>query len=95
MELPSIAIGKDYLGRQLAGRAPSGSGFQLSLFGLLGILVSRVEGIEINVLGLSWGFNPFTLTLKLPMIGRLGLPRTTVRDQHAQEMPEVAEVADS
>ena len=95
LELPSIAVGKDYLGRRLIGRAPSGCGFQLSLFGLLGILVSRVEGIELNVLGLSWGLNPFTLTLKLPMIGRLGLPRTTVRDQHAQEMPEVAEVADS
>lgn len=94
LELPSIAIGKDYLGRRLVGRAPSGSGFQLSLFGLLGILVSRVEGIEVNVLGLSWGINPFTFSLKLPLIGHLGVPRTIVPGHHSQEVPEATEVAD-
>ena len=94
VELPSIAIGKDYLGSQLAGRAPSGSGFQLSLFGLLGILVSRVEGIEVNVLGLSWGINPFTLSLKLPLIGHLGVPRTIVSGDDSREVPEAIEVAD-
>ena len=94
LELPAIAIGKDYLGRRLVGRAPSGTGFQLSLFGLLGILVSRVEGIEVNVLGLSWGINPITLSLKLPLIGHLGVPRTMVPGHHSQEVPDAAEVAD-
>lgn len=94
LEFPAIAIGKDYLGRRLVGRAPSGSGFQLSLFGLLGLLVSRVEGIEVNVLGLSWGINPFTLSLKLPLIGHLGVPRTMGSGHRSQEVLEAAEVAD-
>ena len=94
LELPAIAVGKDYLGCRLVGRAPSGSGFQLSLFGLLGILVSRVEGIEVNVLGLSWGINPMTLCLKIPLIGHLGVPRTIVAGHHSREVPEAVEVAD-
>lgn len=95
LELPSIAIGKDYMGRRLVGRAPSGSGFQVSLFGLFGILVSPVEGIEVNVLGLGWGINPFTLTVKLPMIGHLGVLRPIVLDLHSEEIPETAEIVDS
>lgn len=76
LDLPPTAIGKDYLGRRWASTAPSGSGFQLSLFGVLGVLVSGVEGFEVNVLGLTFGFDPFTLALKLPLIGRLGVTRS-------------------
>ena len=76
LDLPPTAIGKDYLGRRWASTAPSGNGFQLSLFGLFGVLVSRVEGFEVNVLGLTFGFDPFTLALKLPLIGRLGVFRS-------------------
>jgi hypothetical protein len=48
---------------------------QLSLYGMLGVLVSDVEGLEVNVLGLTFGLNPFSPSLKLPMVGRLGVPR--------------------
>jgi hypothetical protein len=75
LELPAIAVGKDYVGRRFIGRAPSGCGVQFSLFGVLGLVVSRVEGIELNVLGLNCGINPFTLCLKLPLIGHVGIPR--------------------
>jgi hypothetical protein len=75
MDLPPTAIGKDYLGSRLVGLAPSGSGIQLSLFGLLGATAGRVEGFEVNVLGLSFGFDPFSPAIKLPMIGRLGAAR--------------------
>lgn len=78
VELPSIAVGKDYLidtsrwwGRFLAP-APSNSGYQVSLFGLLGVLVAREEGLEINVLGLVFGIDPFDWAIKLPGIGRIG-----------------------
>jgi hypothetical protein len=95
LELPTIAVGKDYVGRRFIGTAPSGCGVQLSLFGLLGIVVSRVEGIEINVLGLNCGINPFTLCLKLPLIGHLGVPRaiggSARQSDPAQEAPEPAE----
>jgi Protein of unknown function (DUF3750) len=75
VDLPPTAIGKDFLGDRVVGRAPSGSGVQLSLYGLLGVLASGVEGLEVNVLGLSFGVNPFSPSLKLPMVGRLGVPR--------------------
>lgn len=78
VDLPPTAIGKDYLGHRLTATAPSGSGFQVSLFGVLGVLASSVEGFEINVLGLTFGIDAYFPALKLPMIGRLGV------DQHAR-----------
>jgi len=71
-DLPPTAIGKDYLGDRILATAPSGSGVQLSLAGLLGILVSGVEGLEVNVLGLSFGINPLDFSIKLPLVGRIG-----------------------
>lgn len=76
VDLPPTAIGKDYLGGKLMAAAPSGSGFQVSLFGVLGVLASGVEGFEVNVLGLSFGFDPFSPALKLPLVGRLGAARS-------------------
>lgn len=74
-DLPSTAIGKDYLGDRLVWSAPSGSGFQFSLGGLLGFTASGVEGLEVNLLGLSFGINPFDPALKLPLLGRIGPAR--------------------
>ncbi|MBS0424517.1 MAG: DUF3750 domain-containing protein [Proteobacteria bacterium] len=70
LDLPPTAIGKDYLGYRLVSQAPSGSGLQISLFGLMGILVSAVEGIEFNLLGLSFGVDWDPPALKLPLVGR-------------------------
>jgi hypothetical protein len=70
LDLPATAIGKDYLGSSIVGAAPSGSGFQLSLGGLLAVAASAVDGVEINVLGLNFGVGP--RGLKLPMVGRIG-----------------------
>ena len=73
VELPGIAIGKDYLdGGRLFGAAPGGRGFQISLFGLVGVLVGVEEGIELNVLGLVFGIDPLGPAIKLPGIGRIG-----------------------
>ena len=74
-DLPPTAIGKDYLGDRLVATAPSGSGFQLSLRGLLGVTASAVEGLEVNVLGLSFGLDPFSPAIKLPIFGRVGPAR--------------------
>lgn len=70
IDLPATAIGKDYLGSSIIGTAPSGSGFQLSLGGLLGVAVSAVDGIELNMLGLNFGLGPSGL--KLPIVGLIG-----------------------
>jgi hypothetical protein len=76
LDLPSTAIGKDFLpGGALFGRAPSGTGWQLSLFGIAGILVAVEEGIEVNLLGLNIGLDFKTPALKLPGLGRLGMSR--------------------
>src|SRR5687768_8522574 len=71
-DLPAHAIGKDYLGPRLFARSPSGTGVQASLFGALGVLAGVEEGLELNVLGLTFGIDPSDLGLKLPFVGRLG-----------------------
>jgi hypothetical protein len=55
--------------------APSGSGFQVSLYGLAGILLAAQDGLEVNVLGLNVVLDAAVPALKLPAIGRLGLDR--------------------
>jgi hypothetical protein len=76
LDLPSNAIGKDFLPEgALFAKAPSGSGFQVSLYGLAGILLAAEEGLEVNVLGLNVGLDAAVPALKLPAIGRLGLDR--------------------
>jgi len=73
LDLPPTAVGKDYLpGGRLFGVAPSGTGFQLSLFGLAGILVAAEEGVEVSLLGLTVGVDFRPVALKLPGLGRLG-----------------------
>lgn len=99
LELPPLAIGKDYLGHRIAefssegihsdedwrsngegepqrlgsailfDQAPSGTGFQLSLFGAVGVLAARREGFEVNLLGLVAGVRPWPLAIKLPGLG--------------------------
>jgi hypothetical protein len=73
LDLPPTAIGKDYLGDRLFARAPSGTGYQFSIKGLFGILAAVEEGLEINLLGLTFGIDPMSLAVKLPGIGRIGL----------------------
>jgi hypothetical protein len=70
LELPSNAIGKDYLpdGAVFAA-VPSATGYQVSLFGMLGLLVAREEGVELNLLGFNIGFAFKSPALKLPGIG--------------------------
>lgn len=74
LELPTTAIGKDYLSNHgVAARAPSGTGYQLSLFGLLGVTAAVREGLELNLLGLAFGIDPEDLAIKLPGLGNVGL----------------------
>ena len=74
LDLPPTAIGKDWLGPDgPVARAPSGTGYQVSLFGLAGVLVGTEEGFEVNLAGLNFGLDPLGLAVRLPGIGRLGL----------------------
>jgi hypothetical protein len=72
LALPSTAVGKDYL--PLAApiaRTPSGTGYQLSLGGMIGVAVGADEGVELNLLGLVAGIDLRRPALKLPGIGTL------------------------
>jgi Protein of unknown function (DUF3750) len=73
--LPSTAIGKDFpYDGQWIGWTPSKTGMQINLGGYLGIAVGWYEGIELNLLGAVAGFDIRRPALKLPGLGRLGLP---------------------
>jgi hypothetical protein len=73
MDLPPTAIGKDYpINGSILDRAPSGTGFQVSMLGVLAVTVAQQEGIELNLLGLNFGVDLFKPAIKLPFIGRIG-----------------------
>ena len=66
LAMPADAVGKDFLGSgRFLARAPSGTGYQFSLFGLFGMLIAKKEGVELNILGLVYGvkFSPFRILL--------------------------------
>ena len=72
VDLPPTAIGKDYLPNgYITGRAPSGTGYQISILGALGIIVSSKEGLEFNILGLSFGIDIDDLGIRLPCVGKV------------------------
>jgi hypothetical protein len=73
LDLPATAIGKDYpINGSIFDRTPSGTGYQLSMLGLLGVLLGAEEGLEVNLLGLSFGLDFAKPALRLPFIGRIG-----------------------
>lgn len=74
VELPPHAIGKDWIDDgKFFGRSEAKTGYQFSVFGALGLVVGLREGIEINILGMTFGIDFLRPALKLPFIGRLGM----------------------
>lgn len=73
VDLPATAVGKDFIGNAVISTAPSGSGYQFSLAGLLGVAASQVDGFELNLLGLNFGVS--ASGVKLPFVGRIARPR--------------------
>jgi hypothetical protein len=72
VDLPPTAIGKDYLGWRSVNITPSGTGAQANLAGLAGVAIGLEEGVEVNILGLNFGVDPKSLSIKLPIVGRIG-----------------------
>lgn len=74
LELPPTAIGKDYLsGLRLVAPAPSNTGWQVSLFGVLGATLAWREGFELNLLGCTFGIDLEDRALKIPGFGAIPL----------------------
>jgi hypothetical protein len=69
LAMPAEAIGTDFLGNSFFSRTPSGTGYQLSIYGLFGLSCAKQEGIIISLLGLTYGINPWRFDLILPGIG--------------------------
>lgn len=77
LDLPPTAIGKDYIpGGGIVAAAPSGTGYQFSLFGLFGVMAAAEEGLELNFLGLTFGIDFLSPAIKLPLAGRVGFENT-------------------
>jgi hypothetical protein len=72
--MPPEAIGKDFRADgSLFGLTESETGVEMSLYGLLGIKIGRVEGIEVNFLSLVAGLDMRRPAVKIPAFGRIGL----------------------
>jgi Protein of unknown function (DUF3750) len=73
--LPPTAVGKDFpIDRRWVGLTPSRTGIRLNLGGYLGIAIGWVEGFEVNLLSAVAGIDIRRPAIKLPGLGRLGLP---------------------
>lgn len=73
--LPPTAIGKDfpYDGHWLR-RTTSGTGVRLTLGGYAGVTLGWMEGVEVSILGAVVGIDIRRPALKLPGLGRIGVP---------------------
>lgn len=71
--LPSNAVGKDFRPYPYVGLTDSGTGVEASLWGLFGVKLGWVEGIEVNLLGLVAGLDLRHPAVKLPGFGRIGI----------------------
>jgi len=70
--MPPNAIGRDYRPYPYVGLSDSRTGIEASLWGVLGLKLGWVEGIEVNFLSLVAGLDLRRPALKLPGFGRIG-----------------------
>lgn len=80
VELPSHAIGKDWLiNKNVFSSSESKTGYQFSILGSFGLILGLAEGIELNILGLSLGLDFRHPALKMPFLGRLGIKDAAIK----------------
>jgi len=70
--LPPTAIGKDFRPWPFIGLSDSHTGLEASVWGVLGVKIGWVEGIELNFLGLVAGLDLRQPGIKLPGFGYFG-----------------------
>jgi hypothetical protein len=77
LHLPAKAIGKDFLPLSRAiSLSISGTGAQVSLYGLAGLTLGAVEGLELNILGLTVGAAFWPPSVSVPSWPRLAVMST-------------------
>ena len=77
LALPANAVGRDFRPLPYAGLTDSRTGVEASLWGLLGVKLGWVEGVELNFLGLVAGLDLRNPGVKLPGFGRIGPDHVT------------------
>jgi hypothetical protein len=70
--LPPTAVGRDFRSWPYVGPTDSGTGIEANLWGVFGVKLGWVEGVEVNVLGLVAGLDLRDPGIKLPAFGRIG-----------------------
>ncbi|WP_281825959.1 DUF3750 domain-containing protein [Jannaschia rubra] len=70
--LPPNAVGKDWLGPGLGAVRDAGGDIHLSAWGLAGFSLGPRTGVEVNLLGQTFGLDLVHPALKLPAVGRVG-----------------------
>ncbi len=72
--MPPEALGRDFRADgSFFGATASRTGFEVTVYGLIGAKLGWVEGVEVDFLGLVAGLDLRHLALKIPGFGRLGL----------------------
>ena len=73
-ELPAVAVGKDWIAPIFGmARAPSKTGWTVSLAGVLGATAALEEGLELHLLGSTIGIDFNDLAIKLPALDKISL----------------------
>jgi hypothetical protein len=75
--LPANAVGRDFRSYPYLGRTDSRTGVEANLWGVLGIKIGWVEGLELNLLGLVAGLDIRNPAVKIPGFGRIGMDGQT------------------
>lgn len=73
MTLPPNAVGKDWIGDGAVAMRDDGGDVHLSLWGYAGLSFGPRTGLELNILGQTFGFDIAKPALKLPAVGRVGM----------------------
>lgn len=71
--MPPNAIGRDFRPSPYLGPTDSRTGVEASLWGIAGVKLGWVEGIEVNLFGLVVGLDLRRPAIKIPGFGRLGI----------------------
>lgn len=71
--MPPNAIGRDFRPDPYVGWTDSGTGVEANLWGMLGVKIGWVEGLEVNLLGLVAGLDLREPAIKLPAFGRVSI----------------------